>query len=341
MKLSGRDAPNYFARPDPGKAGLLIYGTDAMRVALRRQEVVAALTGPNAEADMRITRLSGAELRKDGAALLDAVKEVGFFPGPRAVVVEDATDQATPAVTSALADWRPGDSTIVVTAGALKKSSSLLKLFEGHRNAYSAAIYDDAPSREEVERMLKAAGMGEISPDGMAALSALSRALDPGDFRQTVEKLALYRLGESGAAGPEDVAAVGPVTVEADMDEVLNVVAEQRADEIAPLIRRIEGQGQSAVSVCIGATRHFRTLLAAAAHPGGPSQGVGSLRPPVFGPRRDAIMRQATAWGRPKLEEALAVLIDTDLTLRSSSRAPDMAVMERALIRVAMMPRRG
>ena len=35
----------------------------------------------------------------------------------------------------------------------------------------------------------------------------------------------------------------------------------------------------------------------------------------------------------------LHLLIDTDLVLRSSSRAPAMAVMERALIRLAMMPR--
>ena len=45
MKLSGRDAPRYFARPEAGRTGLLIYGPDGMRVALKRQEVIAALIG--------------------------------------------------------------------------------------------------------------------------------------------------------------------------------------------------------------------------------------------------------------------------------------------------------
>ena len=49
MKLSPRDAPGYFARPDPDRTGLLIYGADAMRVALKRQEAVAALIGPQGE----------------------------------------------------------------------------------------------------------------------------------------------------------------------------------------------------------------------------------------------------------------------------------------------------
>jgi DNA polymerase-3 subunit delta len=339
VKLGPREAPGYFARPDPRRAGLLIYGSDAMRVALRRQEVVAALTGPEAEAEMRITRIAAGDLRRDPALLLDAVKSVSFFPGPRAAVLEDAGDGLAGAVGAALDDWREGDATLVVTAGSLGKSSALRKLFETHPTAYAAAIYDDPPSRDEVEARLKSAGVTAVSPDGMAAILALSRALDPGDFRQTIEKLALYKLSDPRPVTPEDVAAISPATLDADLDEVLNIVAEARTVEIGPIMRRIEGQGVTAVSLCIGATRHFRTLLAAAADPGGPAQGVGRLRPPVFGPRRDRIVRQAGNWGRPRLEQALALLIDTDLTLRSSSRAPDMAVMERALIRLAMMGR--
>ena len=49
--------------------------------------------------------------------------------------------------------------------------------------------------------------------------------------------------------------------------------------------------------------------------------------------------RQAQSWGMRALEDALRHLVDTDLALRSSSRAPAAAVMERALIRLAMMPR--
>ena len=45
MKLTPRDAKPYFARPDPARTGLLIYGGDAMRVALKRQQVIAALIG--------------------------------------------------------------------------------------------------------------------------------------------------------------------------------------------------------------------------------------------------------------------------------------------------------
>jgi len=340
MKLAGREAESYFAKPGAERTGLLIYGADAMRVALKRQQVLAALLGPGAEEEMRLTRLAGAELRKDPAQVLDAIKAVGFFPGPRAVFVESATDANAPAILAALQDWEPGDAQIIVTAGQLKATSKLRKAFEGHKNAFAAGLYDDPPSRAEIERTLSEAGIGAVPGDCMAVLTDLAGDLGPGDFAQTIEKLALYKHGDDSALSLDDIAACAPRSTEAALDDVLNVVAEARSGEIGPLIRRLQAQGTNAVSLCIGATRHFRTLYAAASDPGGAAAGVGRLRPPVYGKRRDRILRQAQAWGPHKLETALTVLTDTDLLLRSAGQtAPAMAVMERALIRLAMLAR--
>ncbi len=65
------------------------------------------------------------------------------------------------------------------------------------------------------------------------------------------------------------------------------------------------------------------------------------MRPPIFGPRRDRMLRQAQGWGAPKLEQALTILTDTDLQLRSAGQtAPTMALVERAFLRLAMLARR-
>jgi len=338
MKLAGTAAARYFARPEPDRAGLLIHGADAMRVALKRQEVITALVGPEGEAEMRLTRIPAGDLRRDPALVQDALRAQGFFPGPRVAFVEDATDALADLLRAALADWRAGDAVLVVTAGNLTKASALKKLFEDHPSAYAAGIYDDPPTRDEIAAILARAGLG--TPGGAAAedLFALARALDPGDFRQTVEKLSLYKHGDASPLQPADIAACAPQTIEAEVDDVLNAVAELQAGAVGPLIRRLEGQGVNPVTLCIGAMRHFRALHSAASAPGGPAEGIARMRPPVFGPRRDRMLRQAQGWGVRRLEQALTLLVDTDLTLRSTSRAPAMAVMERALIRLAMMP---
>ena len=337
MILKGAEAARYCAKPDPARPGLLIFGADAMRVALKRQEAIAALVGPEGEAEMRLTRMSGGDLRRDGSLLLDAIKAVGFFPGPRVAFVEEATDGLSEVIRVALNEWRPGDAVIMVTAGGLTGKSALKGLFEKHPAAVCIGLYDEPPGREEIEAALKAAGLVDIDREAMNDLNMLARALDPGDFRQTLEKIALYKYGDPSPLTPADVAAMAPATIEAEVDELIDAVAEGRAQAIGPLFRRLEGQGTQPVTICIAALRHFRILHAAASDPGGPGAGIQKAR--VNFKQKDAMGRQAGHWGGRVLEAAVSLLLETDLTLRSSSKAPGMALMERALIRLAMMRR--
>lgn len=328
MKLTPRDATAYFARPDAERTGLLIFGSDAMRVALKRQEFLKSLLGPDAEEEMRLTRIPAAELRREPALLLDAVKAIGFFPGPRAALVEDANDNVAQILIAALGEWQPGDAQIVVTGGDMKKTSKVRKAFEAHPNAFATAIYDTPPDRAEIERILQEARLTP-EPDAMAVLSDLARSLDPGDFRQTVEKLTLYKFNDTSPLNTDDIAACAPTSTEADVDDILHVVAEARAADIGPVMSKLQGQGVNPVTLTIMATRHFRTLYRIAANPGAPVYGVRD---------RDRVARQAKSWGAAKLETALSVLMDTDLTLRSAAqRAPALALVERAFIRLAML----
>ena len=341
MKLQPRDVAAYARSPDPQAAGCLIFGDDAMRVALRRQELLKALLGENAEQEMRLTRLAAADLRSDPAALIDAIKAVGFFPGPRAVFVEGATDGLAPVLASALADWQAGDAQIIATAARLTPKSALRKLFEDHKSARAAAIYDDPPSRAEIAALLAEAGLPDLPRAAMDDLEALARSLPPGDLRQMIAKLGLYKHGDATPVTAADIAAVAPLTREAELDDILHATAEAEASAIGPLLARLSGQGVAPVTLCIAALRHFRALHAAACHPGGAAAGLQAQRPPVFGPRRDRMLAQANRWGRDTLETAISLLVDTDLTLRSAQSAPQMALMERALIRLAMMPSKG
>jgi DNA polymerase-3 subunit delta len=328
MKLGRRDGAGIIAKPPTDKLGLLLYGSDSMRVALKRQEYLKALLGPAADEEMRLTRIPAADLRREPALLMDAIKAVGFFPGPRAAFVEGANELVAAIIIDTLKDWQTGDAQIVVTAGDLKKTSKLLKAFEGHRDAYAWGIFDDPPDRAEIERLLKEAKLRAEGP-AMGALEELARSLDPGDFRQTLEKLSLYKLSEPDTSvSLEDIAACAPASIEAAVDDIINIVAELKSAQIGPLMRRLQSQGVNAVTLSIMAMRHFRTLHRAACNPGAPIYGVRD---------RDRLQRQSRDWGMHKLETALGILTDTDLQLRSAGQtAPAMAIIERTFIRLAM-----
>lgn len=336
MKLSARDTRAFFAEPDLTKAGVLIYGPDAMRISLIRKDLARTITGHGGEAEMRLIRLSAAEARKDPAQIADASRASGFFPGQRVVLVEDAGDGLAKPLAETLDGWQPGDAFLLVTAGQLTPRSSLRKLFETAPNALATAIYADPPGREDVEAALARAGIQNTSPDAMRDLLALAQVIDPGDLRQTLEKLFLYKSDDPSPVTPQDIAAIAPAITDAGLDEVIASVADGAVTDLAQALPRLAGQGTQPTGICIALNRYFRQLHAAATHPQGPDQALTRARPPVFGPRRDRMIRQARHWGSARLETILGLIVEADLTLRSASAAPQRAIVERLMIRIAM-----
>ena len=339
MKLTGAKATAFFTKPDASVSGILIFGADVTRISVMRKDLLIALVGKEAEEEMRLTRLLGADVRKDPASVQDGIKAQGFFPGPRVVFVEEAGDGLADVMAAALADQEAGDATLVVTAGQLNARSKLRKVFEGDRRAVAIGIYDDPPTRDEVERNLRDAGLRDIPKAAMDDIMILSRTLDVGDFRQTLEKLSLYKGKDPDPLSIEDIMAVAPMTSDVDIDDAIHLVAEAKSSEIAPMIKKLAAQGVNPTTLCISATRHFRTLHAVASDSQGVDAALSRARPPVFGPRRDRMSRQVKSWGVHRLEKALSVLMDTDLALRSSRPVPTLAMIERAFIRIAMMRR--
>ncbi|MEM9268789.1 MAG: DNA polymerase III subunit delta, partial [Pseudomonadota bacterium] len=275
--------------------------------------------------------------RKEPALVIDALKAVGFFPGPRAVLVEEAADGLTPILKSALEAWADGDAMLVVTAGSLNARSSLRKLFTEHPATKIIPIYDDPPSRATIEAELARAQLPLPDRETFQDLTTLAHALDPGDFRQVLEKLSLYTLGQDTPFDQAALEAVAPATTDAALDDAIHAAADGALDRLTPTLQRLSGQGTTAITLCIAVARHFRQLHAASADPAGPEAALSRARPPVFGPRRDAMLRQARRWGTPRLEAALSLISELDLSLRSSPQAPAMALLERAMIRLAMM----
>ena len=73
-------------------------------------------------------------------------------------------------------------------------------------------------------------------------------------------------------------------------------------------------------------------------NPGGVNAGAAALRPPIYGPRKDALIKHTQKWGQEKIKMAIKILTATDLQLRSANQqAPQMALVERLFIRLAIL----
>jgi DNA polymerase-3 subunit delta len=72
----------------------------------------------------------------------------------------------------------------------------------------------------------------------MVDLEALARTLSAGDFRQTIDKLGLYKRGDATPVSPTDLEAVAPLNREAELDDILHATAEAAS---GPSVRSCRG----------------------------------------------------------------------------------------------------
>ena len=339
MKLSGRDTPRFCKNPDTSLKGALIHGPDSGMIAVRRRELVSALLGPEPD-DLRLTSLNAADVRKD-TSLLDAeMKARGFFPGRRIVVVESATDGLSKPVSAVLETTTTEDAFLILTAGVLPARSSLRKLFEQSGDIAALQQFQDAPGPNDIEDLLKAAGLKHgVTPDALEALSHYATTADYGSFVQLVDMISVFGIGRETPISFDEIAKVLPAGQETEIDSFVDAVAHGNPANIGPQMRRLETSGVNAVTLLIALQRQFRQLLLAASAPGGPEAGLARIRPPLWGARKSAMQALLRRWQPRRLEQANQILFEADSKVRSSANAPDMALVERCSLRLAMMAR--
>jgi len=340
MKLQPKNKNTYFLKPDPQMAGLLLYGVNPARIQKKKNEFINALLGLNANEEMRLTIISTTDLRKEPSLLIDTMKAQGFFPGPRCILIENASDRFTTLIQSVLMEWKHGDAHILLTATLLSPRSSLRKLFEDANNVYIAPIFDDPPSQGEVTTEIKKHNLPDIEKDALEQLFYLGQSLSPDEFSQTLEKISLYKLSDPSPLTYNDIKELAPYVIEAGIEEATNIIVEGRTSEVSPLLRKLESQGINLVHICVSTTAHFKKLYKASNDLNGLEIGIRNLKPPVPFNKSARLVRQVKSWDSTKLSSAISLLSNLDIELRSNSNAPNNARMERAMIRLSLMNRR-
>lgn len=337
MKLSGREAARFCARPDLSILGVLLHGPDAGLIAARRREVVAAAMEGEID-DLRLTDVAAADARKNAAAIDEALKARGFFPGRRVVTILGGTDGLSKPLGGVLEDVTAEDALLVVTADVLPARSSLRKLFEGHGQLMSLQFFDDGMAPEDIGDALAAAGLRHgVTRDAMGLLNGIIRDMDHGSALRLIETIAIYGLNREEPLDEVEIALVAPVGLDTDVDRFVEATAGGRADQIGPLLRKLAASGVQPVALVLALQRHFRQLFRIATDGRGADAAIAALRPPVWGPRRDALASQARRWSGARVEQAVRLLFETDKRIRSAGRPPEMALVERCGLRLAIM----
>jgi len=337
-KLSASRSNGFIARPDTHHVAVLLYGPDPTLTADRREALVKTLLGADDD-PFRLARISADAVKKDPASLSDECNAISFGGGDRVIVLTGATDALTSAIKGAIDQMIDG-ATLIITAETLSGGSKLRKLIEGDDRAMALPFYPAEGSALEGEVTATLRNLGAPPPDADAAraLGDVLQGVGHGEAMRFAEVLALAAI-ENDSISADDVIACAPPAAEADFDAGIQAVTQGRPRELPGLFDRFEAQAASLPGLVRVLTMHMARLHRAQAlmADGMDAQtAMGKLRPPVFWKSRDSFAAQLRAWPRAGVEDAFAQLANLEETLRSGSSPPERALIERALMRIAM-----
>ena len=184
MKLVKGAIGRAIERPDPAIRFYLFYGPDD---AGSRHLAGRLLTSLGAE---KFAVMAGS-VKADPAVLADEAGAMALFGGPRAIWIEPAGDEIADGVAGVL-DAGAVESPVIAIAGALRKTSGLVKLAEAH--GLAAAVQSYIPEGHDADQMVIAAGRAEglrIESDVAARLAAAC-GNNQAIVAQEVAKFALF-----------------------------------------------------------------------------------------------------------------------------------------------------
>lgn len=206
--------------------------------------------------------ISASAVKSDPALLADEAGAMNLFGEPRALWVEPAGDEIAEGVEALLEAPAP-ESPVVAIAGALRKSSALLKLAEGHRAALAHASY--IPEGQDAERMVAEVGRahGLRIPPAVAARVADACGNDQEIVGQELAKLALY-VGASPETPKEldhdAVDAVGADVPEGDFLRLADLALSGELARVADELARLSPAGTEAIPVIRSLQRRLLML---------------------------------------------------------------------------------
>ena len=281
----------------------------------------------------------GSAVKNDPASLADEAGAMALFGGARALWIEPAGEEIVDGVT-ALLDAAASESAVIAVAGALRKTSGLLKLAESHPAALAHISY--VPEGRDMERVIgdlaRAVGL-RLSPDVSQRLAAAANN-NQAIAASELEKFALYLSAEPASPRDLDHGTLDLLSADAAEGDVLKLGDLALAGQMEALLDalgRLPPGGKEAITVIRTLQRRLLMLapLRARVERGESVDGVlTSMGKALFWRDKDSVHRMLTAWSAERIAGASARVAALERQLMLS-KAPEGASLAETLVTLA------
>ena len=336
MKASKQQVGRAVDQPDPDRRFYLFHGPDEAQ-----SRALAARLAEALGAEKFVVPANA--IKGDPAALADEAGAMSLFGGRRLIWIEPAGEEIAAGV-GALLDAASVESPAVAIAGALRKTSALLKLAEASSAALAIASY--VPEGADAARMVADVGRRyglKVDPS-LAARLADAAGNDQAIVAQELQKLALYidaSPHSPKALEPDAVAAVGAELVEGDLPRLADLALAGNLGELADELVRLP-HGTEAIPVVRALQRRLLMLAPARARVDRgerPDAVMASLGKSLFWKDKPLVERLLSLWDSKRLATVAQRAGELERSLMFSP-APAPEALGEELMAIARAARR-
>ena len=323
-ELKAKDVESYLRRA-PTHAIVLVYGPDRGLVSERASHI-ANQSGVALDDPFSAIRLDASEIESDPPRLADEAATISMFGGKRLIWVKGTAGPKYLSAVASLCENPPQNALVLIEAGELKKESAFRKAAEKSPSAVTLPCYADEGRGVEtlIDEMLTQNKLS-INLDARQWLKARLGG-DRLASRSELEKLALYTSGQSKIT-LDDVQQSGGDVSSLSIDAVIEAVMTGNAAAADTAFSKVITGKQPSALVLSALIRQLQTLIAMRESVERDGKSISTLvatvRPPLFGPRKDFLERALNNWPLESIGRALARLQTATLDARRKSTLED------------------
>ena len=213
--LREEEFESFLKRKLSSSNGVLIHGGDASAVSMLARSVAKQLGG-----DTQIIDIPDAKAAPGG--FMDQILSLSLLGDRQVLQVDGADDTCLKFLDSAIAHQQPCNF-VLITSGALAKSSKLRVAVESASLMSSLAIYDEdeAAARMRMSKLLAAQGLSWGAGSEQAFFDTVGH--ERTIVTSEIEKLSLYSFGQQ-IISVEDIAAICGDVASFEVDELIDAI---------------------------------------------------------------------------------------------------------------------
>lgn len=337
MKLNRNDIATQITKLNPAYRAVLIYGRDEGLVRERADKIAGQIVEDLRDA-FQVANITPEQLKSEPYLLADEAAAISMMGGRRVIRVDGAGENVTEAAKSFLSN-PIGDGLVIITAGGIRATSALVKLFNSARNAAAIACYEDNQGdlQNLILEVMSRHSLG-IAPDAAAYLQK-NLGGDRLVSRGELEKLALYmgKCEDGQTVSINDARACVGDSGTLTLDMIATATTGGDLKILDDTLFKAFNRGETAIPILRNLARRLQKLhLVRGSMDRGISaeQAIKTVIYSPYSPEKKSLMGQLGKWSTAKLSNALEIVMEAEADCKITG-LPAEAICARACLRIA------